>query len=75
MGFRTTVTYLDHLDGELILRVGLEVIDHVVEVSGVVVLVARVSGVMAGGVPHCVVPVVCHQLQQTSNTSITSGHT
>ena len=55
-------TNLDDFDSELILCVGLQVVDHAVEVRGVEVLVARVVGVVGRGVAHHVVSVVGDEL-------------
>lgn len=54
--------YLYNFDSEFILRVGLQVVDHAVEICGIEVLVTRIVGVVRWCVAYHIVSIVCHKL-------------
>lgn len=52
------LSYLDLLDRKLVLRVGLQIVNHAVEIGGVEIFVSRIVAVMVGCVTHRVVPII-----------------
>lgn len=54
--------YLYNFDSKFILGVGLQVINHAVQIGGIEVLVAWIVGIVRWRVAHHIVSIVCHKL-------------
>lgn len=52
------ISYLDQLDRKLVLRIGLQIVNHTIEIGGVEIFVSRIVAVMEGCVAHDVVPTI-----------------
>lgn len=54
--------YLHNFDSKFILGVGLQVINHAVQIGGIEVLVAWIVGIVRWCVAHHIVSIVRHKL-------------
>jgi len=52
------ISYLDQFNREFVLRVGFQVVNHTIEISGVVIFVSGITAVMVGCITHHVISII-----------------